>query len=287
MVVDSAVAHARAGFMTQGTIFSCAIAEDYPDCDVYGILITARCDIAQDKVRTYNYLPVVRLDDWIHRDGRMILAQRVAAEAMGGLRQAIKDAGYSPAILDTEPPRSVLDVLFKPGTPASKLRDRYIRQLARYEIAGQCINSGPEAKVSVRLANEVPKSRDVLIEELVHQKLAGYYFLKHVEPEGDDIGYVALVREIHTMPRVLAGAIAQGLENSMYTTMCDSDRGVVGRLHISKDGLAMPVGLVRPPYLEHLMQSFSNLFGRIGLPDPEVSYIAALWGRQPTISGGA
>jgi hypothetical protein len=47
------------GLLSQGTIFSCASAEDYPDCLVHGLVITARCDIAQSKVPIFNYLPVV------------------------------------------------------------------------------------------------------------------------------------------------------------------------------------------------------------------------------------
>jgi len=96
---ESTVSHPRSGPLTQGTIFSCAVAEDYPGCEVHGMLITARCDVAQDKVRTYNYLPVVTLNDWVHRDGRIALAERLAADALGGLRQSLKDAGFSPSIL--------------------------------------------------------------------------------------------------------------------------------------------------------------------------------------------
>lgn len=56
---------------TQGTVFSCAYAEDYTDTSVYGLVITARCDAAQDKAPIFSYIPVVSLPDWVLCDGRI------------------------------------------------------------------------------------------------------------------------------------------------------------------------------------------------------------------------
>lgn len=55
----------------QGCIFTGAIADGFDDCTVYGLIVTPRCDIAQRKVMTVHYLPVVALDDW----KRVVLAQ--------------------------------------------------------------------------------------------------------------------------------------------------------------------------------------------------------------------
>jgi hypothetical protein len=45
----------------------------------------------------------------------------------------------------------------------------------------------------------------------------------------------------------------------------------------------MPLGLLRSPNLEHLMQSFALFFGRIGIADIPPKYVAQLWARQPSI----
>ena len=98
------VVYPEGGPPTQGTIFSCAVAENYVGCQTCGLIITARCDAANDKVRCYNYVPVVTLNDWVHRDGRVILAERLMAETLGGLRGTLTDAGLSASILETEEP---------------------------------------------------------------------------------------------------------------------------------------------------------------------------------------
>ena len=272
--------------LTQGTIFSCAVAEDYLGCRTHGLIITARCDVANDKVRTYNYVPIVTLDDWLHRDGRLILAERFHAEALGSLRGALKDAGFSPSILETESPRSVFNTLFLPATKAgkaAKARDRFEDLCSRFELANLGISSPPSDAVCVRIADAAPRLKDVMISELVNQRLNGYYFLSCIEPHGADTGSVALLREIQHMPRGLAHGVAEGLDAARLAEMCGSDPSMRGRLQIGSNDLAMPIGLLSSPYVEHLLQSFSLLFGRIGIADPDPSYVAGLWSRQLSV----
>jgi hypothetical protein len=284
--MNQVVVYPGNGPLSQGTIFSCAVAEDYSACTTHGLVITARCDVAIDKVRKYNYVPVVHLNDWLHRDGRIILASRLMAQTLGGLRKALIDGGFSPSILETESPRSVLSVLFCGGeahaTPA-KLRQRFSDLCDRYELATRGILSEPSDTVCLHVAKTAPGLRDGLLAELVTQRLAGYCFLDRVEPDGDDSGYVALLREIQAIPRLAAHAVANGLDAGLLADMCKAEPSLPGRLRVPRDGLAMPVGRLSSPNLEHLMQSFSLLFSRIGIPDPDESYLAGLWARQPSV----
>src|SRR4051812_2826386 len=104
----------KLGSLTQGTIFSCARAEDYDGCRVHGLVITARCDIAQSKVPVFNYLPIVTLDDWIHRDGRSILCDRLRRSVIGQMKRVLRSCGHAESILQTELPRAILTALFPP-----------------------------------------------------------------------------------------------------------------------------------------------------------------------------
>ena len=60
---------------------------------------------------------------------------------------------------------------------------------------------------------------------------------------------------------------------------CRKTRGV------NSYNLALPIGQVRSPNIEHLMQAFSTLFGRIGLTDLDESYVKGLLVRQPIMQG--
>jgi hypothetical protein len=285
-----AVGRPRMGPMTQGTIFSCAVAEDYPRCTTHGLIITARCDVANDKVRTYNYIPIVALNDWLHHDGRLILADRLLSETRGKVRGILKDSGFSPSILETESPRMVLKTLYEDtdnNPKGAKFRPRFRELCDRYELACQAAASDAPEGICIQLAEVVPSLRDGLITELATQRLAGYYFLDCLELDGDDNGYVALLREVQAIPRAAAMAVASGLDAFLFAEMCRTEPLLVGRLRIGTDEMAMPIGIVLSPNLEHLMQSFSLLFGRIGIPDLELTYLAGLWSRQPSVKGAS
>jgi hypothetical protein len=272
------------GLMTQGTIFSCAVAEDYSSSTTHGLVITARCDASNDKVRVFNYLPIVSLDDWLRRDGRIIVSQRLMKETVSKMKSALSEAGYSASILETETPTSILDALFPPGGHAQKARARFEDLCARYETAAAGTSGDAPNGICLQVAKIAPKLKDSMISELVHQQLAGHYFLSQIEPNGNDAGYVVLLREIQTLPRSVAHAVSNSLERARFDEMCAADPRLSGRLRIGLQDLAMPVGVLRSPNVEHLMQSFSLLFSRIGIVNPDPEYIDALWLRQPSVA---
>ena len=285
--LKSVVLQPRSGPLTQGTIFRCGVAEEYAGCSTHGVVITARCDAANDKVRVYNYLPVVRLDDWLHRDGRIIIADRLTAETLGQLRNTLRETNYSVSILESESPRSVLTTLFPASDKKSaKARCKFEELCRRYELAERGILSAPGDSVCLRMAEVAPKLKDAVLTELVHQRLAGYYFLDRVEPDGEDTGHVVLLREIQAMPRAVAEWVSEGIDAKQFAEICKTLPRVRACLRVGPDDLAMAVGVVRSPNLEHLMQSFSMLFGRIGIADPDPGYVSGLWTRQPSVEGG-
>lgn len=53
--------------LQQGCIFNGAKLKGYEGCDVFGLIITPRCDIAQNKVDTIHYLSIVKIEDWKRR----------------------------------------------------------------------------------------------------------------------------------------------------------------------------------------------------------------------------
>jgi len=274
------------GLLTQGTIFSGARAESYVGCDVHGLVITARCDIANDKVHSYNYLPVVRLTDWIQRDGRTILAERLQAEALGSLRIVLRECGHSPSILETEGLERIGQVLFeseKPDKKLAKLQQRFVENAERYGLATRAVASDPDQRLCNVVVSKCPHLKDGLVKELVTYRLNGFHFLKRIEPHGTDLGFVVLLREIQVLPRTVGLAIATGFGHFEFEEMCKTDASLRTRLDVPKDALAMPVGALISPYVEHLMQAFATLFGRIGIADHESSYVRDLWDRQPSV----
>jgi len=265
------------GTLSQGTIFSCARAEDYPACAVRGLTITARCDVAHEKTRIFSYLPVVSLRDWWHMDGLSLLLDRAQREQMSSLRDTLKTAGHSDSILSVHSPRLVVDTLF-PETNVgaqAKVRTRALAIVDAIEEIGSCQLPATTDRLA-KLCSTFSKLRRVLMDELLKGKLAGFYFLPMVEFDGPDDGFVVLLREVRHLPRSVARAVGAGLVKPLDESGLAA---LTPHLSFAGDDFAMPIGQLPSPLTEHVMQSFTILFSRIGLEDLPTVYLSEVWER--------
>ena len=115
-----------------------------------------------------------------------------------------------------------------------------------------------------------------MLRELVLQRLNGYYFLQSVEDDGDEQGYVIVLREVNNLTRRLAQKIANGLDKDEAKSIPESTV-----LNFGNELFAMPIGELKSPVVEHVLQIFSNLFGRIGVDDPPKAYLDSISTRRP------
>lgn len=272
--------------LTQGSIFSCAQAENYGGCEVHGIVITARCDITHDKANAFNYLPVIRFDDFLHQDFLAMLCEQCKADEDNKFHTFLRNNNLSQSVLIAHSPLQIINTIFPDGSSdrtVSKARPVGLEHVRRLSLLEKALTSIPSDRVVLMVATEYPKIKDRLIKDCIHQKIAGYYFLPAIEPNGAELGYVVLMREVHHIPSRLADLLGGGLEGRDYTELCSRNPSFGGLLELPRDGFAFCGGRIDSPTMEHLMQTFSLLFGRIGLPDPDPAYIASLWSLQPSV----
>ncbi len=215
----------------------------------------------------------------------MILGERLLADAKTQLESTLSDANFSPSILETEPLERIAEKLFpnNVGKKAGSLRQRFDKGAKRYALAQRALASQPSEHICREISFEAPTFRDALLKEIFSFRLAGYYFLQQIEVNGDDKGYIVLLREIQLLPKLLAEEVAKGLSKSRFIEVCTSDKSFEGRLDLDSLQLALPIGELDSPNIEHLMQTFSMLFGRIGIRDLNPSYIKNFWPVQPTL----
>ena len=255
------------GNLRQGTIFSGAIADGYSGCDVHGIVITAHCDLTHGKVPLVNYLPAVHMADWFSRDFAASLIGRIRSDLNARLSDILRSEGYSATILTVHDRRRAIDALFpstargKSGTRGDKARE-IVNAL---DLLDDLDRPAPESLTSDQLAalEEIsPKFASRLRVECLRNALNGYYFLSHIDSEGPHTGFVVLLRQIYHLPLPTALAVANGTD-----LQHDTLSSAISPLTRDPPEFAMPIGQLVSPYLEHLMQNFSTLFARIGIPD--------------------
>ncbi|MGC2779071.1 MAG: hypothetical protein WA418_25905 [Bradyrhizobium sp.] len=202
------------------------------------------------------------------------------------MRRLLKSAKYSDSIMLTQSPESILETLFasSPGSKADqKARDSFQALIEDYRLILKAQESEPSKQLAREIGNKYAGERDSLLRELIHQSLNGFYFLPSVIPVGSNEGHVVLLREIRHIPRELATRIGEGISCEEYSLACAERPQFVGRLSFERESFGMPIGQLQSPHIEHLMQVFSILFSRIGLPDLDQSVLDGLWNKLPSI----
>ena len=255
--------------LTQGTIFTCASSEDYFDAAPRGLVITARCDVAHGKAPVISYVPLISFRAWLFRDGLRLLASRIVAASRGVMKSALRDAGLAESMLDTLTAQTVREHLAgltdKAQQDASK---RYVKAETHKEAAEAALKAALGTKVAADLFNSDQKGYYRLLQDLLSNAILDYHFIENSEPDENCEGYVALLREIRYLPVALAVALMDGIDFEHFGRLCHDQPSYADKLIIADDQqYAMPVGVLKSPFIELFMQRFTNLYARIGVAD--------------------
>jgi len=248
--------------LTQGSIFNAARNEDYGDFEDLGVLISARCDIANSKGRKFSYLPVVSLEKFFFDVlFRQLLSERRNDE-MQKIKQLIRKEGIHPDLLDVYGVESCLDTL--PLKDINSQKAMKCLELYR-EIESVELKSWEELKESTDYVSD--KSVKKKLKDLTSNKIEGYHFLDEVVDFNDnqkDLGaHVILMREVHHIESRLALALSgDGVSHDFI------DEGYKRSLVPVEGGFSCILCNIKSPHIELIMQRFSHLYSRIGVEDP-------------------
>jgi len=261
------------GRLRQGTIFS-SVAVDDGRPRGFGVVITAHCDMANDKVSSVNYLPIVPFCQWCMTECNTVLCKNFKTEILGKIGRLLEDNEVSSELLKYESIEKIIQIHFERRLPDRKIQkviDNLMTENAKLiklkELSAKNSLTNAELATLIRLNN---KSFEKYSTECIKNKLPDFYFLPVVSLEnGDDgQGYVVLLRMIYSIPSELAKAVANGLTSAEYEKQAQVNPAWAGKLSmLDEEDFAMPVGQLESPHLEHLMQKFSILYTRIGLED--------------------
>jgi hypothetical protein len=275
--------------LTQGTVFTCAASEDYPDVALRGLVITARCDVAHGKAPVISYVPLISFRAWLLRDGLRLLALRGLAASKGAMKSALRDAGLAESMLDTLSPETVrahlAEMIEKAERKAAK---RYAAAEAQKDAAEAALGAAPGAKPATDLFDSQPKEYQRLLQELLSNGVSDYHFVERSEPGEVCEGYVALLREIRYLPAALARELNDGIDFQRFAELCRDQPRYADKLTIAdEEQYAMAVGLVQSPFIELFMQRFTSLYARIGVTDFSPDLLKSLRAIVPFKGGGA
>lgn len=242
--------------VTQGSIFSNAIATKYTD-DVYGLIISARCDLVHEgNVEYVYYLPIVDLKQWYEVDGKSYLLikeierKKEKLEKMC-LKHAFPFEGFS------------IDQLKRMGS-AIKNEDekqQFLSVVMDYFEILEKQQGGLEYE---------PKQERIekLLDNLRNNDLNKVILIESWEKKRQY--KVILLQDLKRVKYKDVQKFGKGLCEKEIEHKYESD------LNYS-DNLSCFYEIVKElssPFIEFVMQRFSQVFCRIGLEDMEKEHVA-------------
>ena len=238
--------------LTQGSIINNCLADSYSKkLNVYGLIITPRCDLAHEgKVSTIHYLPIVEFEDWICCDGEDYLYSRWSSN--------VKDKFYK-ACDKYQMPNDLADFSLYEIMAKRLIADK--SQLNGFlEKADLFFCSSTRHKAFSDYIHS-SKTHDTLLKNLIEDKLPAYYLIEDWEVARAK-PKIVLLRELKRISYETGQKISVGMNASEMNRSYDELKytSINSELyHICAE--------VNSPFIEHIMQKFTHNFCRIGVDD--------------------
>lgn len=235
--------------LTQGTIFNCAYCASHPNNETLGLVITARCDIAnKDKVKFYNFIPAIPFEIWREKELLPLIKKQVFKNLDNQYSDLLAKAKFSKMNIETYGFDRIYDVIVE----KKLLNPKQINQL---NILKEKINCLEQNSAYSQLVSYFHDESKKILCDIIENKNPDYFFIDNV------LGYDSVLvnlREIYELNLLTAKQIPNGIE-------LDGDELYPGlNLNIPNKFCSI-VGQLKSPFIELLMQRFTNNFVRVGV----------------------
>lgn len=261
--------------LTQGSIFSHAVASKI-ETNVFGLVITARCDLSHSKISLINYIPLITLKDWIKIYANEISVERLTKSAEGNAKQCLINLGESSELLNYFS-TDAISIKFDNYNQCKKKKKHLANLIKNMKYRDELKAYKSVDNFDEDFFNNNRKIFNNLIIELTSNKLADYHFFSSIKPDASGIAYVALLREIRFIPICIASHMCKGIDFELYNQLVSDHNCSPHSLSMINDECFCEVlGYVKSPEIELIMQRTTGLFSRIGVDDTSKEVIDRL-----------
>lgn len=250
--------------MTQGSIINGCIAEDFPNEETYGFIITPRCDLDHEgKVNTVHYVPVVSFERWFDVIARPVIKALWKKELKDRLNKEFKDAKLGDDVMGVDFSYDDLIKICKEKVRNNNKKTNITNLLNDFfEIDSNHFN------YYLLDGEDKPKNKHKMIEYISRLESDGihaYYAIEGWKEYGKDKHLVLMLRDVRRMQFCTAMKIKRGLYESELD-INDSTKNDLFFKNEAKHFFSVQ-SQVGSPFVEHIMQAFVYNFSRIGVED--------------------
>lgn len=249
--------------LTQGAIINNCVSEEYDNCEVWGCVITPRCDLANEgKVSTFHYLPIIDFEYWVDKVMRQMLFKDYRNKLRDKVNTALLNAGAGKNLLSVFLNKE--DIL-----KAAQAKMKPNEYSAFEKICTEYFEGDKENEKKYRCDKGNYKT---ILKDLLSNSIHGCYLIESWKSPTDF--KVILLRDVRRMSiqtrKKYENWDDRGFEDALFYRRND-----VSDSSKHKDHYQI-VSCIKPPFMENIMQSFSYNFTRVGIPSFDVDTMERL-----------
>ena len=254
--------------LTQGSIIYGTRSNKYPGVRCYGIIISARCDIANCKIPKYFYLTAVEIREWLTTNiGFKTIYTEKVKTLEGRLKQFAKNEGLDWTVLSSRSEDEFMRII----TDSSDMKSKEIKEWT--QTYTEFMRFTADMMSSEDKTEEIRKDKKQVLDYLARisdGRVIHYCFIPQAAYETTNNkkdGMIVDLQEIEILPMEDASKIKLDMLDYACPKLTKEERECYNRRYFleTKDDFVCSEGVIQSPWIEYLMQQFSHAFIRIGV----------------------
>ncbi|MDE7167721.1 MAG: hypothetical protein K2O28_02600 [Clostridia bacterium] len=287
------------GKLTQGSIINSVKIDKYPDYQFYGVVITARCDIANCKVSKFYYLTAAPIDIWIKSEGMQIAVEQYYDKQLRTILKPWEDKLPDYEKLLNSPLDNIIKLLStaKPidgndSDDFKQKKEQTVEKLSELSIYDSAVITKDASEKLFKneniKSNIINALNSVLEEKHTHYCFIPFIGLDAVASDKSNFSKAEMINEGYIINLLDIGYLDYKTAEKIEKQELDFDKLTPEDLEYynqffclnSKGDLIYPENIIISPYIEWIMQQFSQAFIRIGVEKPTHKDIKSYWSKK-------
>ena len=251
----------------QGTVIHGVVSLKYDGINCYGVVISASCDIANNKIKKIYYLIAVDIKDWLMSEiGFSCAFNDIISSNVSALKKETDRWELDIELIKRWNMEDVINVA-KEEVKGGKEYSQFIKA---YHIYNDFYQKSQTVQGRKSIINEKSKTWIGFLKNLEKGIYSQYYYLPEKYYKAENIkgkGLIVDIQELGCIPLNIAREIVTpGIDRCRLKP--SDDKSLKDWTEYfwlpNADSFVSVEGTIESPRREHLMQHFSNGFVRIG-----------------------
>jgi len=271
--------------ITQGSVIHGIRSKKYNDCSCSGIVVSARCDLANSKIQTVYLVSALKVEQWIIEVGVFEAMEDLIRQRRGTLAKWAQQHGYDMGSLEEFSIGDIernINIVCEHNKERTELLSKWKEFFALKQLGHSKSPLDIDSHRDAILKFAKQKVKDICKSAYGHYCFIPASTIQRDSQEGD--GFIVDLQDILALPIELIRKIQEDDCDGMI--LANDERILLdGYLYLPHDyDFATVIGTLPSPWVEWLLQCFSNSFVRIGVDrTPEhalCGYIDTKFGRR-------